>query len=321
MKAAAEAGTVKRVVITSSIAAVYDSSIPVPKEKEESKLFDETSWTDLENASIDIYAKSKTLAEKAAWDFVKELSDDKKFELVAINPGMVIGPLLTKRFTTSHAVVKKLLDKSTPAVAKLNCNITDVRDVAQAHLQALVLPEVAGQRHLIVSHSVWVKEVAMILQKEFSPQGYFVPTFTAPNALVRVSSFIDKGVKLVVPRLGKECKYDNKRMQEVLKITPIDLEKTVIDTANSMIEMGVIKRSKKSLKPKKENAPQEEGKFLMLFMSFTRLILSPSVFIAAKTNGTEEPKEEAVKKTEELEPEDKAVKTEAPAVSVEVAAN
>ena len=175
---------------------------------------------------------------------------------------MVIGPLLTKRYTTSHGVVKKLLDRSTPALAKVYCNITDVRDVAQAHLQALVLPEVAGKRHLIVNHSVWIKDIALILQKEFRPQGYYVPTMTAPNILVKFSSLYDKGAKLVATRLGKDFKYDTKRMTEVLKITPIELEKTVIDTANSMIEQGVIKKSKKSLK-KKEDAPQdEEGKFL-----------------------------------------------------------
>jgi len=257
LKAASEAGSVKRVVLTSSIAAVYDSSIAIPKDREETKTFTEEDWTDHEDPLLEPYAKSKTLAEKAAWDFVKELSDEKKFELVAINPGMVIGPLLTKRYTTSHLAIKKLLDKSTPAVARLKCNITDVRDVAQAHVAALTIPEAAGQRHLIVNHSVWIKDMALIIQKEFKPKGYFVPTFTAPNLLVRVSSIYDKGVKLVVPRLGKEVKYDNKRMQEVLKVTPIELEKTIIDTANSFIEEGIIKKSKKSQKV--EGAEQAKG--------------------------------------------------------------
>jgi len=204
LKAVSETSSVKRVVLTSSIAAVYDSSILFPKDKEESKLFDEESWTDLEDPALDVYAKSKTLAEKAAWDFLKDLPEDKhKFELVVINPGMVIGPLLSKRYTTSHGAVKKLLDKSTPALAKLYCNFVDVRDVAQAHLTALTLAEAAGKRHLLVSHSVWLKDMANILSKEFKPQGYWVPTNNAPNLLVRVSSFIDKGVKLVVPRLER----------------------------------------------------------------------------------------------------------------------
>jgi nucleoside-diphosphate-sugar epimerase len=221
LKAVTEAGGVKRVVLTSSIAAVYDSSIPIPKEQETTKTFDEENWTDVDNASVDVYAKSKTLAEKAAWDYLKELPEEKKFELAVINPGMVIGPLLNKRFTTSHLAIKSLLDKSRPAYPKLNCNVTDVRDVAQAHLIALTLPEAAGKRHLIVNHSVWMKDLAAILQKEFRPKGYFVPSLTAPNFLVRVSSFVDKGARFVAPRLGREVKYDNKRVSSHSSSVPV----------------------------------------------------------------------------------------------------
>lgn len=212
LKAVSEAGGVKRVVLTSSIAAVYDSSIPIPKDQEAGKAFDEESWTEVDHAAIDVYAKSKTLAEKAAWDYVKELPEEKKFELAVINPGMVIGPLLNKRYTTSHIAIKSMLDKTRPAYPKLNCNLTDVRDVALAHVTALTLAEAAGKRHLIVNHSVWMKDIAAILQKEFRPKGYFVPSLTAPNFLVRVSSFVDRGAKMVAPRLGREVKYDNKRV-------------------------------------------------------------------------------------------------------------
>lgn len=214
LRAVTEAGGVKRVVLTSSIAAVFDTSIPIPKDKETDKTFDEESWTDVENSGIDAYAKSKTLAEKAAWDYVKELPEDKKFELAVINPGMVIGPLLCKRYTTSHLAIKSLLNRAQPAMPKLNCNITDVRDVAQAHVTALTLAEAAGKRHLIVNNSVWMKDLAAIVQKEFRPKGYFVVSFTAPNFLVRVSSFYDQGAKMVAPRLGREVKYDNKRVRQ-----------------------------------------------------------------------------------------------------------
>lgn len=214
LRAVSEAGGVKRVVLTSSIASVFDTSIPVPKEQEQTKTFDEENWTDVEHVSIDPYAKSKTLAERAAWDYVKELPEDKKFELAVINPGMVIGPLLSKRYTTSHLAVKSLLDRSKPVMPKLNCNITDVRDVAQAHLKALTLDEAAGKRHLIVNHSVWMKDLAAIVQKEFRPKGYFVVSLTAPNFLVRVSSFVDRSAKMVAGRLGREVKYDNKRVRQ-----------------------------------------------------------------------------------------------------------
>lgn len=212
LKAVTEAGTVKRVVLTSSIASVYDSSIAIPKDKEESKTFDEESWTNLEDPTLDPYARSKTLAEKAAWDYLKELPDDKKFELAVVNPGMVIGPLLNKRYTTSHGIVKRLFDRMTPAFPKFNLNVTDIRDVAAAHYKCLTLPEAAGKRHLIVNHNFWYKDMATILGKEFKPQGYYVASFTAPNVIVWLSSFYDKGAKMVVPRLSRECKYDNKRV-------------------------------------------------------------------------------------------------------------
>lgn len=312
LKAVSEVGTVKRVVLTSSIAAVHDTSIVLPKDKEESKSFDEESWTNTEDAALDTYALSKTLAEKAAWDFVKELPEEKKFELAVINPGVVIGPLLTKRYTTSHLSIKKLLDKSTPVVAKIHFNITDVRDVALAHVKALTLPEAAGKRHLIVNSSAWLKEIALILQKEFRPQGYFIPIHTAPNILVRVSSIYDKSVKIVVPRLGKEVKYENKRMTEVLKISPTDLEKTVIDTANSMIEHGIIKKSKKITKKERE--------------SNAVLANDGVVGDAGKQNGDAvvDSTGDGEKKPDELEPEDKEKKVEVPppaSAAVEVAAN
>lgn len=212
LRAVTEAGTVKRVVLTSSIAAVYDSSIAIPKEKEETKTFDEESWTNVEDPLLDPYARSKTLAEKAAWEYVKDVPEEKKFELSVVNPGMVIGPLLNKRYTTSHGTVKRLFDRLTPAYPKLNLNVTDIRDVALAHYKCLTLPQAAGRRHLIVNHNLWFKDMAAILAKEFRPQGYHVPSLAAPNVLVWISSFYDKGAKLVVPRLSREAKYDNKRV-------------------------------------------------------------------------------------------------------------
>ncbi|RWS30614.1 putative uncharacterized oxidoreductase-like protein [Leptotrombidium deliense] len=260
LKACAESGTVKRVVITSSICAVYDSSLPIPKENEETKTFNEENWTNGEDPHLDVYAKSKLMAEKAAWDYVKELPDGKKFELVAINPGMVFGPLYMNQMGTSVEMVKRLMDRSVPAVAKLSVNATDVRDVALAHIRALTVPEAAGKRHLIVTSSVMMKDIAVILQKEFKPQGYHIPTMVAPNFFVWMSSLMDKTCRLVVPRLGREYKFENKRMQEILGITPTELEKTIIDTANSLIEKGIVKKPKeKKAKKAKDETDATEG--------------------------------------------------------------
>ncbi|RWS14510.1 putative uncharacterized oxidoreductase-like protein, partial [Dinothrombium tinctorium] len=252
LRACAESGTVKRVVVTSSICAVYDPSLPIPKENEESKTFNEENWTNGEDPHLDLYAKSKLMAEKAAWDYVKELPDGKKFELVVINPGLVFGPLIFNQMGTSLEMVKRLLDRSVPAVAKLSVNAADVRDVALAHIRALTVPEAAGNRHIIVTSNVMMKDIALILQKEFKPQGYHIPTMVVPNFVVWMNSLLDKSYKLVVPRLGRDYKFETKRMQEVLGITPTELEKTIIDTANSLIERGVVKKPKKARKTKEE---------------------------------------------------------------------
>lgn len=261
LKACAEVGGVKRVVLTSSIVAVYDPSIPPPKEHEEDKAFTEEDWTNIEDPHLDVYAKSKVLAEKAAWDFVKELPEEKKFELVAINPGLVLGPLYSKVVPTSLDLVRRLLDRATPAVAKLCLPICDVRDVSQAHIKALTAPEAAGHRHIIVTDSVWMKDIAMVLHKEFKPLGYSIPTVVAPNFFVWMSSFMDKTYKLVLPRLSRDFKYDTKRMTEVLGITPTEYVKTIVDSGHSLIEMGAVKKPKKSKKAREpEKIDENEGK-------------------------------------------------------------
>lgn len=140
------------------------------------------------------------------------LTDNKKFELVAINPGLILGPLISKSLPTSLETVKRLLDRAVPAVAKLCMPICDVRDVATAHVKALTVPEAAGHRHVIVSASVWMREVAMILHKEFKQHGFSVPTMNAPNFVVWLSAFMDKTYKLVLSRLSREYKFDTKRV-------------------------------------------------------------------------------------------------------------
>ncbi|XP_074604727.1 uncharacterized protein LOC141858020 [Brevipalpus obovatus] len=258
LKACSETPEVKRVVLTSSIVAIYDASIPLPEENEQSKTFNEENWTNTEDVHLDTYAKSKALAEKAAWNFVKELPAEKKFELVSINPGLILGPLLTSVLPTSLDVVKRLLDRSVPAVAKLCLPICDVRDVAAAHIKALTVPEAAGHRHIVVTTSVWMREIAVILHKEFKPLGYSIPTMVAFNFMVWLSAFVDKTYKLILSRLSREFKFDTKRMTEVLGITPTDHSKTIIDTAHSLIDMGIVKKPKKSKKTKESEKQASE---------------------------------------------------------------
>ena len=133
---AARANKVKRVVITSSVAAIMVS-------KDETKTdFSVADWSDTDIAIP--YLKSKTLAEKAAWDFIKNLPEDEKFELVTILPGFVLGPNLNEAQFSSGDVIKKLMMRELPALPHLSFVMVDVRDVAEAHLRALQIKEAAG---------------------------------------------------------------------------------------------------------------------------------------------------------------------------------
>lgn len=257
LKAAASDGNVKRVVLTSSLAAVHDVKT-LDGKQDPDKVYNEDDWVDPDQ--VEAYSKSKILAERAAHKFIEDLPQEegkKKLELVVINPSYVLGPLLTDQVSSSVLGIKRLLDKSSPAVPKFHLAVCDVRDVALAHVKTLESPEHVGKRYLIVSECRWMKDVARMVQKEFKPLGYYVPTMTVPNTLVWLGSYIDKSTCMLVPRLDKEFKLDNKRMVEELKITPTDVEKTIVDTAHSLIEKGIIKPSRKYKKVKQPATDDE----------------------------------------------------------------
>ncbi|KAL8593570.1 hypothetical protein ACOMHN_024273 [Nucella lapillus] len=289
LKACVAAKTIKRVVLTSSCVAVNWSNTASDKVHTEEDWSDTESldayaksktlaekaawdfikelpgwgerhyWSDTE--SLDAYAKSKTLAEKAAWDFIKELPDEDKIELAVINPAYVMGPVLHGSQCTSMEVIKRLMERSMPACPKLNFAIVDVRDVAMAHVKAMTLPEAAGHRHLILNTNMWMKEIAQLLAKEFKPQGYSVPTMNCPYFALWMSALFDKTIKMILPQVNKVHRFDNKRMKEVLGIEPMEVKETVIEMAYSLIENGFIKKTKKYRGPGGiEEAKAEEEK-------------------------------------------------------------
>lgn len=260
LKAAVADGNVKRVVLTSSLAAIHD--VKVDDKSNPERIHNEDDWVDPEK--VEPYSRSKILAEKAALKFIEDLPQEEgkhKLELVVINPAYVLGPLVSDTLSSSVVALKRLLDRSTPAIAKFHIPICDVRDVALAHVKSLEGPEHVGKRYLIFSGTRWLKDTARVIQKEFKPLGYFVPSFTVPNAFVWLGSFFDKSTAMLVPRLDKEFKLDNKRMVEELKITPTDIDQTVLDTCYSLIDRGVIKPTRRYIKsklpPAKQDNPEE----------------------------------------------------------------
>lgn len=254
LKAAAADGNVKRVVLTSSLAAIHDVKT-LDAKADPNKLYNEDDWVDPDQ--VEAYSKSKILAEKAAYKFIEDLEQvdgKKKLELAVINPSYVLGPMLTDNVSSSVLAMKRLLDKSTPGVPKFHLAVCDVRDVALAHVKAMTGGEHIGKRYLIVTECKWMKDIARMVQKEFKPLGYFVPTMAVPSTLVWLGSYIDRSTALLIPRLDKEFKLDNRRMVEELKITPTDIEKTILDTCHSLVEKGIIKSTRKY---KKSKAPAE----------------------------------------------------------------
>ncbi|XP_038050902.1 cinnamoyl-CoA reductase 1-like, partial [Patiria miniata] len=255
LKACVESKTVKRVVLTSAGLAICGTLKGVD--------VSEKDWP--EPAKLDPYAKSKTLAEKAAWDFVKELKDEEKIELVVLNPVSMLGPVLSTTMCTSIELIKRLLERNPMFLPKMNLPVVDVRDAAAAHVKALTTKEAEGNRHILCTQNLWWSEMAAILSAEFKSQGYNVPTMGVPKAAVAMASVFKKDAKQALPIWNKTTKFDNTRMKEVLKITePREIKTAIIEMAYSLIEGGFVKRSKKYRGPhgKQEeaaNGPTENG--------------------------------------------------------------
>jgi len=231
---AAKAGGVKRVVLTSSMAAIaYD-----PK-KPNSYVYSENDWTNPEDKGIGAYVKSKTVAERAAWDFVKEEGGP---ELAVINPGAVLGPLLGPDYSTSGDMVKLLMDKAMPACPRIGFGMVDVRDVAAAHVAAMTVPEAAGERFLCCLDHIWLQDVAKILDKKYGPEGWKIPTGALPSFVVRFGALFDATLKRTKPMLDREMHVDNSHIRKLLNWQPHSNEEMVIAMADSMIALGVVKK-------------------------------------------------------------------------------
>lgn len=233
LRAAAEAG-VERVVLTSSIAAVCEG---YPRDP--SRIFEENDWSRLDG-DLSAYDKSKTLAERAAWDFVRDWTGDRPLQLATINPGLVLGPVLEQDYGLSPEAILKLMSRAYPGCPRLGWPVVDVRDVAGAHLAAMTTPEANGQRFCCCVDFVWMKEMAVILNEHFADRGYKTPTRTLPDFVVRFIGLFDKVAAVTVPRLGLELHVSNERIKRVLGWQPRSAEESIVATGESLIDLGLV---------------------------------------------------------------------------------
>ncbi|SET49337.1 SDR family oxidoreductase [Stigmatella erecta] len=233
LRAAAQA-RVKRVVMTSSTSAILYGH-----RRDGSKTYDENDWS-LLTGEVGPYEQSKTIAERAAWDFVKNLPENERFELVVINPGVVLGPVPDKGLSVSGEVVRKLLTREMPGCPNLGWALVDVRDVASAHIAAMTHPEAAGQRFIVASEHVSMLQIAQVLSRNFGPRGFKVPTRRLPDWVLKLVALFDKTAALAVNELGKRQDVSSERARKVLGWTPRSWETMVVDTAESMIQCGLV---------------------------------------------------------------------------------
>jgi nucleoside-diphosphate-sugar epimerase len=229
LRAARDAG-VKRVVLTSSFAAIGYGQAP------QTAPFDETNWTDPDGSGVTPYVKSKTLAERAAWDFISR--EGRQLELAVVNPVGVFGPVLGPDYSTSILLVQRLLDGAVPGCPRMCFGAVDVRDVADLHLRAMTNPAARSERFLAVAGDfMWMIDIARILKRRMGAAGNKVPTRQLPNWLVRLAALRDPAVGQIVPELGKVKNATNAKARRVLGWTPRSNEDAIVATAESLVEI------------------------------------------------------------------------------------
>jgi dihydroflavonol-4-reductase len=236
LRASIDAG-VRRVVMTSSVAAVRHgraASATAP--------YNEADWTDPDDLRRTPYVRSKTIAERAAWDHVRGRGAESR--LATVNPGAIIGPVLSDDRSYSLQVIERLLN-GMPATPRLGFVFVDVRDVADLHLRAMTDPAAGGERFLAVDRFLWMQDVGRILRERLGPAAAKVPTRVAPDLLIRAMGLFDPSVRAIVGELGQSATYSADKAKTTLGWEPRPVEDSIVDTAQSLVARGLVGSSRR----------------------------------------------------------------------------
>lgn len=237
LRAAKEAG-VKRVVLTSSFAAIGYG------QPAQDKPFNETNWTDPNGDDVRAYVKSKTIAERAAWDLVAAQGAP---ELSVVNPVGVFGPVLGPDYSTSILLVQRLMDGAMPGLPRMVFGVVDVRDVADLHIRAMTHPAAKGERFLAVSGDFMsIAEIAALLKARMGASARRVPTRELPNWLLKIAAMRDPAVKQIIPELGKRRNATNAKAKSLLGWAPRPRDEAIVATAESLLRLGLLKEGANS---------------------------------------------------------------------------
>ena len=236
LRAARDAG-VKRVVLTSSFAAIGYGKLPPG-----GRPFTEENWTD-PTGKVSAYVKSKTLAERAAWDFIP--AEGGALELAVVNPVGIFGPVLGADHSTSTEFIRRMMDGAMPGLPRLSFGVVDVRDVVDLHLRAMTNPAARGERFLAIAGDfMTVREMAETLRARLGDAAARVSTRVLPDWLVRFVGLFSAEAAQVVPELGKAKNATNKKAVRLLGWAPRSREDALVATGESLIRLGLLKTSK-----------------------------------------------------------------------------
>ena len=221
---------VKKVVLTSSVAAIFETGT-------EKVFYDESDWSDPNSPKISNYAKSKTLAEKAAWNFVEQ--EDNPFEFTVINPALVIGPSLSGDLGVSNTAIEMVVTGKMPVAIPIQFGFVDVRDVASAHVLAMENKSSNGERFALAECDLWYKDIAKLLRENGFKKA---PTFAVPVWLAKIMANFNQQLKVTAPYLGRvRSVVKTTKARDILGWNPRPSEESILEIANQIKDMGLIK--------------------------------------------------------------------------------
>ena len=230
VKAAQKAG-IRRVVMTSSSVAIMYTELPSDR-----GAYDERDWTDLTDPRSNGYVKSKTMAERAVWDW--QAKDGADMQITMINPGFVQGAPLDPTYGTSLQLIERVLKASDPMMPNFGFPVVDVRDVALAHIRAMETDASIGKRFLLSEAFVMFPRMAELYKVMFPDRK--ISTRIAPNIIVRFLSLFDPSIKTILPNLGRVDTLDSTAAREVLGIAFRDAEDALRDSGRFLVERGLV---------------------------------------------------------------------------------
>jgi len=230
---AAAAGGVDRFVQTSSLVAVMYGH---PRER--TAPYTEADWSRLESPGVTAYAKSKTLAERAARDFV--VKEGAGLHYSSVNPGFVLGPMLGRDLGTSATVIQMFLKGKYPGAPRVSMPCVDVRDVARAHRLALEADVPTGGRYIAQAESLWMIELARAIRESLGAAGRKAPRFELPDWLIRLVAVFDASARLAVAELGREARIDNSLTRRTLGMQFIPAREAAVAMARSLVDQKLV---------------------------------------------------------------------------------